>query len=292
MSDECKVMSDVRLNCVQCMMCLLVWTVLALCSSTASAQSEDADSDNQPPVTSATESESKPADAEEAKSPSKTVPEKKSSLDEQLLERLEGKGTKSESKPQQADAPENARETSPAPSRAADDDGSPADDDAPLLRAIRRMRSAQERIARGDTGEATQDVQIQIVKDIQELIDLAKRRPPSPPSPPQQPEADDKPMQQDGENADGSEDQVAGASGEGARKQDDGADETTEQTGKPNQAEVELARRQQLINEVWGHLPPALRRELLNINSERYLPKYDEWVRRYYESLAEPSGKP
>ena len=49
-----------------------------------------------------------------------------------------------------------------------------------------------------------------------------------------------------------------------------------------------LARRRALIDEVWGHLPPAMRERLLNVGSDKLLPKYEDQIRRYYEALAEP----
>jgi hypothetical protein len=44
-----------------------------------------------------------------------------------------------------------------------------------------------------------------------------------------------------------------------------------------------------LTKDVWGHLPPHLREQLLNVYSEKYLPKYEELVRQYYEALAQQS---
>ena len=57
------------------------------------------------------------------------------------------------------------------------------------------------------------------------------------------------------------------------------------------QKAAEEALRQKLVKDVWGHLPPSLREQLLNVYSERYLPKYDEMVRKYYEALAEQNSR-
>lgn len=53
----------------------------------------------------------------------------------------------------------------------------------------------------------------------------------------------------------------------------------------------EKEKQRQAINDVWGHLPPQVRQELQSLYSEKYLPKYDELVRRYYEALAARSRK-
>jgi aspartate aminotransferase-like enzyme len=42
-----------------------------------------------------------------------------------------------------------------------------------------------------------------------------------------------------------------------------------------------------LIKDVWGHLPPHVREAMLNSMSEKYLPKYEELVKKYYEALAQ-----
>jgi hypothetical protein len=45
--------------------------------------------------------------------------------------------------------------------------------------------------------------------------------------------------------------------------------------------------KERLAKDVWGHLPPQLREQLLNVYTEKYLPKYEDLVRAYYEALAE-----
>jgi len=49
--------------------------------------------------------------------------------------------------------------------------------------------------------------------------------------------------------------------------------------------------RDRLAKDIWGHLPPQLREELLNVYSEKYLPKYEDLVRKYYEALADESQR-
>lgn len=47
-------------------------------------------------------------------------------------------------------------------------------------------------------------------------------------------------------------------------------------------------RRQDSFSDVWGHLPERVRDRLMNLKGDRYLPKYDDLIRRYYESLTQP----
>ena len=71
------------------------------------------------------------------------------------------------------------------------------------------------------------------------------------------------------------------------------ADKARESSSDPKQGRsaAEEEARQRMAKDVWGHLPPALRQELLNVYSEKFLPKYDAMVRKYYEALAEQNRK-
>ncbi|MCH7989735.1 MAG: hypothetical protein IID46_11395, partial [Planctomycetes bacterium] len=48
-----------------------------------------------------------------------------------------------------------------------------------------------------------------------------------------------------------------------------------------------VLRQRRMLEDVWGHLPPALRERMQNVMNEKYLPKYDEMIRRYFKSLAQ-----
>ena len=65
-------------------------------------------------------------------------------------------------------------------------------------------------------------------------------------------------------------------------------DSTEQNLRQARERAAALARRRALIDEVWGHLPPAMRERLLNVGSDKLLPKYEDQIRRYYEALAEP----
>jgi hypothetical protein len=49
--------------------------------------------------------------------------------------------------------------------------------------------------------------------------------------------------------------------------------------------------RRVLVNEVWGHLPPALRRRLLGVKEEKPIPRYQGLVEQYFRVIAEGRGK-
>ena len=181
-------------------------------------------------------------------------------------------------------------------------DGSPELDE--LDRTITSMRQVGKRLNDGDTSDETRDLQAGILQDIDALIKKLKKQPPPPPNPnqnspqDQSPDNEQKPQHSDtqskpktqpkptaGEQPSGKQPTGSGA---GQKQENKDAGESTEENRQKAQArETALARRRALINEVWGHLPPALREKLLNVGSEKLLPQYEELIRRYYESLAD-----
>lgn len=163
----------------------------------------------------------------------------------------------------------------------------------PLDSAIEGMRAAQNQIADKETGKSTREIQEQVIKDLEKLIEQAKNPPKSPQSPNSSSQSQNSKSQnrQNSSSSKSSRNQQQAKNGadqaEGQRTEADKAKESSDETRAAREREAELARRRDLIKDVWGHLPPALRQKLLNVASEKSLPKYDELVRRYFESLAE-----
>lgn len=184
----------------------------------------------------------------------------------------------------------------------------------PVESILERMRNVQERLEKTATDKAIRTEQAAIVSEIDRLIDALKnQKPPSqnssadqPPPPmgdpsdenqqargtPQprpensQKQSSEKSREKEKEKQRGGKEQQQPGQTESVS---DKARNSNNSTAKrPISAEEEAAR-QRLAKDVWGHLPLGLRQELLNIFSEKYIPKYDEQVRRYYEALAEES---
>ncbi|MGH7129931.1 MAG: hypothetical protein ACREIV_15275 [Planctomycetaceae bacterium] len=169
----------------------------------------------------------------------------------------------------------------------------------PLEAAIRGMRDAHGRMAQRDTGSETQDIQAQVIDSLDALIDLARQqRQQSPQNQPQQQPQDPQnsdPQQQQQQQREQSGQQPGSQpmdlSGDGGSGQPQQSSDTSAQQTRAAQREAELARRRAMVGEVWGHLPPALRERLLNVDSEKYLPKYEDLTRRYFEALADPERR-
>ena len=184
----------------------------------------------------------------------------------------------------------------------------------PVESILERMRNVQDRLTKTETDKATRTEQAQIVSEIDRLIDALKNQKPpppqssdsnqNPPPPPmggkadenQQPRGTPQPKPQNSQKQQGqkSGQEQKKQQGQGEQEQQgqtesvsDKARDSNNSTAKRGRTAEEEAARQRMAKDVWGHLPPGLRQELLNIFSERYIPKYDEQVRRYYEALAE-----
>jgi len=166
--------------------------------------------------------------------------------------------------------------------------------DGQIARVIAKMRDVQSRMTRTDTGRETQQVQKQILADLDSLIQAARRQQqrqrqqqqnsqqqpqPNPQqSPQQQPSDQQKPsdQQQPSESTQPSPD----------GKRTDGQEQAT-QTSQAKAVASQAAQRKVILQQVWGHLPERLRERVLNMKDDKYLPKYEDLIRKYFEALAE-----
>lgn len=196
-------------------------------------------------------------------------------------------------------SPPTAQETDPpateeSPEPEAEKTPEPIDPVKSLQRILGGMKLSAELIRKAEASVATKTTQPQVVKDLDELIKFLESQSGSSPPPP--PDASQQPMDRE-EPMPGQQPQPNPQnSGEPDRKNDPSKspEEARSKESKerkqppPVPGERKSLSGQQLYEkEVWGHLPPALRRELMNVYSEKYIPQYEDLVRRYYESLAE-----
>ena len=225
-------------------------------------------------------------------------------------------------KPENEADPTAEEETRPAATSAADPKPTSVDDDlvnpaAPekvreadeeidrLERAIAGMRSAQNRISAADTSGETQKIQGQVVKDLQDILALLKKQQNRQQSQSQNKRRDQNQQQSERQKMqkDQTDPQNSGSRNSGSQKNSDasgdprdarrngGKSADSQERTDPARAAAELARRTQMIKDVWGHLPPHVREAMLNSVSEKYLPKYEVLVKKYYEALAEKNRK-
>jgi hypothetical protein len=164
-----------------------------------------------------------------------------------------------------------------------------------LQRVIEAMRSAQRRISGDDTSSKTQALQKEAVQDLQELLKRLERQQRSRQSRPQKPSDSDSPGEGQKLPPDQSEPEKSGSKRDrqepgrspASQRNEGKSRDSEERSDAARRAAAEQTRRLELIKDVWGHLPPHLREAMQSSFSEKYLPKYDELVKKYYESLAE-----
>lgn len=169
-------------------------------------------------------------------------------------------------------------------------------------RALDGMQTARKRLADDDTGAETQNTQERVIKDLEELLAQVKRRR----NPQNAPQNGASRQNQDRPQAGGRsrspaqpDPQNSGAADAGGRAQRDqegrrNAGKSADSQERHDAAQipaVEKARRIQIIKDVWGHLPPHVREAMLNSVNEKYLPKYEDLVKEYYEGLADKDRK-
>lgn len=167
----------------------------------------------------------------------------------------------------------------------------------PLNEVLRELDRIEERLARHDTGEETTSAQQRVIEQIERLLNQ-----------PQQPQSGSgsnrpnrNPSSSDSQNPNGgdsqkndtakkSEDEAEGtADGSSSKPQEGPARDSDESIREQQRRKAELASREQMVRDVWGHLPPVLRQQLLNIGTQKYLPRYERSVRKYFERLAKPA---
>lgn len=165
-----------------------------------------------------------------------------------------------------------------------------------LERAAKGMRTAGDKLDDNRTGEETRKIQEQVIKDLEDLINQLQN-----PPPPQggggggamSKSQLQKMKGQMGPQGQGSRSHAKAQPGEGASSKKTGGQEKEKAGGSEERSESErkaaeeAARKKKLEIDVWGHLPPHLREQLLNTYGEQMLPKYQHLVKQFYEALSE-----
>lgn len=167
------------------------------------------------------------------------------------------------------------------------------DRDDPLARVGRRMRSVEERLLRRAGGGETTDLQRQIVAELDELLKQMSRRQSgggqsNRPAPEKQgsrrskPEPGGEQPQQGGANR-------SGSGGQGAPG-DSPAQDATDALANRAAERPAPADRQELLKDLWGHLPERVREQMLQASMDQFLPKYQLLIEEYFKRLIRGRG--
>lgn len=150
-------------------------------------------------------------------------------------------------------------------------------------RAWTGMSDASKRIAQSRTGKTTGQLQQAAIDSLDRLIKTARRV---------QAESNDgnagskkRPNNKAGTKQNSSSKTGSGKKSGDPKKKNNDSDPGVRKS--PAQLQKQrAARRDRLIQEVWGHLPEHVKQQLRNVAGEKYLPKYKPLINKYFESLA------
>ncbi len=150
----------------------------------------------------------------------------------------------------------------------------------PLTKIANRMRAVEELIAEQETAEKTQRIQQQIVAELTEMIQLVKKQCDCQSPKQQQPQAGKpKPGSKPGPQKKGNQ--------PGNQAGNKASSESQMRDGEAEDAQVQREELEQMLKEVWGHLPVRVREQMQNAASEQFLSKYEALIEKYYERLTE-----
>lgn len=156
---------------------------------------------------------------------------------------------------------------------------------------LQNTAGARDKLAGQEIGSETQKLQQDVVADLETLIELLKKSPPPPSnnsSSNSNSSQDQSEQRQNSSSESESKTRKSKSQGTGSGRNRDRPQDSEERNGESRESKQRADRKQRLENDIWGHLPPALREELLNTYGERMLPQYEEFVRKFYEALSEP----
>jgi hypothetical protein len=189
-------------------------------------------------------------------------PPKPSSLDQQLLEGLDRELLQG--------LPGGAKPTAPTDKPAGRTAANTIQSDNPLVLIAERMRQVESRLAQQDTTRETQDIQKQILAELAQLLEQAKKQ------------------QASGQNKPGGSGKGSDQAGTGSGNPTPAPPrDSTNRIEQGTKEAVETADVKDLLRGIWGHLPDKLRDQMQASLSEQFLPKYERVIEEYYKRLAE-----
>jgi hypothetical protein len=150
----------------------------------------------------------------------------------------------------------------------------------PLVEVKRKMETAESLLRGGDSVDRAGPVQQQVVAELDALIEQLAKQCSSSSS---QSNGQPKPGSQRSQSANS---QQAARPGRGTAP----ARDSTSQIQRDDSQAVQFADREGLHKNLWGHLPPHIREQMLQAHSDEFLPQYELEIEEYFRRLAEEPG--
>ena len=148
----------------------------------------------------------------------------------------------------------------------------------PIVQIGDQMLTAARWISQNKTAQETQDIQQNILQALDVLIQQTRRGKKSrkPGTNSSQPMAGRDAGKQPGVPSPDARSDAQSHEQEKLREKMDQAAQS-----------LDMDKMQTLIKEIWGHLPPTVREQMLKSYGERFLPEYEELIIEYFKRLAE-----
>ncbi|MGD9644992.1 MAG: hypothetical protein AB7U73_04715 [Pirellulales bacterium] len=159
-------------------------------------------------------------------------------------------------------------------------EGEVDDTDDPLTRIGRKMQEAQRLIAQRQPGEPAQKLQTDIVNEIDELLKQARQQQSQ-----QQSSSSKQRQQSRRDKAD--QPQPEPGSGQPEEAGNEPSRDSTDRLRPEAVAEPDVGQMQDLLRELWGHLPEHERQQVINSTIEKFVPKYESLIKEYFKRLSE-----
>lgn len=148
---------------------------------------------------------------------------------------------------------------------------------APLAVVVHGMTSAATLVRGDDTVDEAAGVQREVVAELDKLIEqLSKQCCGGVCQGGGQPKPQSKRSQA-----------AAGKAGAKPGRGSAPARESSSQLRQGDPGAVNLAEREKLMKDLWGHLPPQVREQMLESSSDEFLPEYADEIEAYFRTLAE-----
>ena len=147
----------------------------------------------------------------------------------------------------------------------------------PLIDLARQMRSVEHRIAKADSGKATQDGQKRIMDQLDLMIEQVKKSCCG----------GGKPGQKQAPGGTDERKKIAQSKkpGKGSKPGESTASGKVEQPGHAGR-QTDMEQMQILMKRLWGELPQRDREQMLQYPVEQFLPEYEQMIEEYYKRLS------
>jgi hypothetical protein len=150
-------------------------------------------------------------------------------------------------------------------------------------RLSKNLHTAEKKLKEKDPGDNTQQVQRDIVKDLEDLIEQTKRQQQQ-----QQQSSSSSSSQQRNQQARRNKMRQNQAFSQQPQNQESQAQNQQGKNARGgNSREEQMSKIADLYKDIWGHLPETLRQEMNQYAREQFMPKYNELLKQYYATIAE-----